>query len=66
MRPSLLHYGPERVDKIVADTALDLRSMYNDIDNAIMMTPTGDRRNALTEVGIHVLAAIEALKKASI
>ena len=41
----------------------ELIAQEEEIDLEVLSTPTGDRRNALTEVHIHICAAIDGLRR---
>ncbi len=57
-----LHRPPPTLTQLLFDA--NLGNAEKHVELAISVTPTGPRREALTEANIHLKLAIEALKKA--
>ncbi len=54
----------ERQERLEYDVDFELTELEEALNMLISITPTGAKRDAYTEVNIHRMAALEALKKA--
>ena len=53
----------EWYERKLALALFDVSNHQDTIDRLILATPSGERRNLLTDLNLHLMAAIDILKK---